>query len=169
MIKMYIKIVFRNLTRNKTSAFVNIGGLALGICAFLLLTEYISLEKSVNHFHANLPQMYRLINQDLGGKTWAQVEPGWASLLQQRFPQIKSVCRFNEETGSTVITVKSHPDQNFSETKTGYADGNFFRFFSFPLRLGNPSSLSKTNAVFISESSAKKYFGNSNPLRRRSL
>ncbi len=169
MLNMYIKIAYRNITRNKTSAFVNIAGLALGICAFLLLTEYISLEKSVNQFHANLPQMYRLINQDPAGKTWAQVEPGWASLLQQRFPQIKSVCRFDEESGSTVITVKTHPDQNFSETKTGYADGNFFRFFSFPLRLGSPSSLGKTNAVFISESSAKKYFGTSNPLQQTLL
>ena len=169
MLKMYIKIAFRNIIRNKTSAFVNIGGLALGICAFLLLTEYISLEKSVNQFHANLPQMYRLINQDPAGKTWAQVEPGWASFLQQRFPQIKSVCRFDEETGSTVISMKSHPDQNFSETKTGYADGNFFRFFSFPLRLGNPSELRKPNVVFISETSAKKYFGTTNPLEQTLL
>ncbi len=166
MLMMYVKIAFRNITRNKISAFINIGGLALGICAFLLLTEYISLEKSVNQFHANLPQMYRLINQDPAGKTWAQVEPGWASIVKQRFPEIKSVCRFSEETGSTIITKKDKPDESFSETKTGYADGNFFTFFSFPLRWGSPLALSKPNVVFISESSAKKYFGTLSPMQQ---
>ncbi|MDQ2752156.1 MAG: FtsX-like permease family protein, partial [Bacteroidota bacterium] len=87
-------------------------------------------------------------------------------MLKQRFPQIKSVCRFNEETGTTVITTKFHTDQNFSETKTGYADANFFRFFSFPLQVGSPSELGKSNVVFISESSAKKYFGILNPLQQ---
>ena len=166
MFRNYFTIAVRNITRNKTSAFINIAGLALGICAFLLLTEYISLEKSVNQFHANLPQMYRLINQDPAGKTWEQVEPGWASLVKQRFAEIKNVCRFSEETGSTIIAAKNNPGESFSETKTGYADGNFFTFFSFPLRLGSPAALSKPNVVFLSATSAKKYFGSRNPLQQ---
>ena len=166
MFRNYLKIAVRNITRNKTSSFVNITGLALGICAFLLLMEYISLEKSVNRFHANLPQMYRLINLDPAGKTWSEQEPGWASLIKQRFPEVKEVCRFDEETGSTVINKKDKPDEAFSETKTGYADGNFFSFFSFPLTYGYAAALNKPNVVFISATSAEKYFGNSNPIHQ---
>lgn len=166
MFKTYLKTALRNITRNKTSAFINITGLALGICAFLLLMEYISLEKSVNQFHANLSQMYRLINQDPGGKTWPEVEPGWAAVTKQHFAEIKDVCRFDEETGSTVINRKDKPGESFSETKTGYADGNFFNFFSFPLQSGEASALNKPNVVFISATSAKKYFGNVNPINQ---
>ncbi len=166
MLKNYFKIAVRNITRNKTTALINITGLALGICAFLLLMEYISLEKSVNKFHANLPQMYRLINQDPANKTWPETEPGWAAIAKQRFPEIKDYCRFDEETGSTVISKKNNPDEFFSETNTGYADGNFFKFFSFPLQAGNASSLNKPNVVFISATSAKKYFGSLNPVNQ---
>ncbi len=166
MFRNYFAIAVRNITRNKTSSFVNITGLALGICAFLLLMEYISLEKSVNQFHANLPQMYRLINLDPKGNTWPQQEPGWAPLVKQRFPEVKEVCRFDEETGSTVISKKDKPDEAFSEAKTGYADGNFFSFFSFPLTAGYASALNKPNTVFLSAASAKKYYGNSNPIHR---
>ena len=160
-----LKIAFRSVRRNKISSFVNILGLAMGMAAFLLLIEYISLEKSVNKFHAGLPQMYRLINEDPGGKTWPEVEPGWAAIAKQRFPGIKDYCRFNEETGSTIVSV-SKKDQSFSETKTGYADGNFFKFFTFRLKAGNIASLNNANIVFISERTAKKYFGNENPINQ---
>ncbi|MBS1598356.1 MAG: ABC transporter permease [Bacteroidetes bacterium] len=166
MFRNYFKTAWRNIVRNKISSVVNIAGLALGICAFLLLMEYISLERSVNKFHANLPQMYRLINQDPAGKTWVEVEPGWATIFKQRFPEIKDACRFDEETGTTIISKKDKPNESFSEIHTGYADGSFFSFFSFSVKTGEASSLNKSNVVFISESSAKKYFGETNPLNQ---
>ncbi len=78
MIQTFFKIAFRNIFRNKVYAALNIVGLAMGIAAFLLLLQYISLEKSVNGFHSNLTNMYRLLNEDKTGKTWPEVEPGWA-------------------------------------------------------------------------------------------
>lgn len=160
----YIKIAFRNIRRNKVSSVVNIAGLALGICAFLFLSEYISLEKNVNTFHAKLPHMYRLINEDPAGKTWTEVEPGWATVFKQRFPEVKDYCRFDEETGNTIVSKKHSPEESYSEQKTGYADGNFFTFFSFPLLSGNASLLKNANVVFIAESTAGRYFGKSNPI-----
>ncbi len=160
----YIKIAFRNIRRNKVSSIVNIVGLGLGICAFLFLTEYISLEKSVNNFHANLPHMYRLINQDPAGKTWPEVEPGWASIIKQRFREVKEFCRFDEETGNTIISKKNVPGESYSEQRTGYADGNFFNFFTFHLLSGNAASLNNTNVVFLSKSTAEKYFGKSDAI-----
>lgn len=166
MLINYFKIALRNMLRNKTSSFVNIAGLTLGICAFLLLMEYISHEESVNKFHANLPQMYRLINQDPKGNTWPETEPGWADIFKQRFAEIKDACRFDEETGSTVVSVQGSTSESFSEMNTGYADGNFFSFFSFPLIEGSAQSLNKTNAVFMSKTTAKKYFGDAEALQK---
>lgn len=160
----FIKIAFRNIFRNKVYAAINITGLAMGITAFLLLLEYISQEKSINQFHADLPNMYRLINEDPAGKTWPQVEPGWATQAKQRFPEVKAYCRFDDGVAKGIVSRKDGNDQTYRENRIGYADGNFFGFFSFPLISGTASSLNKTNVVFISETAAKKYFGKQNAI-----
>ncbi|MDE3247717.1 MAG: ABC transporter permease [Bacteroidota bacterium] len=166
MFRNYIKIAWRNILRNRTTAFVNITGLALGITAFLFLLEYISLEKGTNQFHRNVSQIYRLINEDPANKTWPETEPGWASVLKQRYPQLKDACRYYEESGSTIISKKENPDQIFTERNTGYADGNFFTFFSFALNAGLANDLAQPNTVFLSASTAKKYFGTKDPLNQ---
>ena len=166
MFKNYFKSAFRNITRNRVSSLMNIAGLSLGICAFIFLMQYVSLERSMNRFHPKLPDMYRLINLDPAGNTWVEQEPGWAALLKQRFPEIKDYCRFDEETGNTVVFKKESPEVTYTEKQTGYADGNFFSFFSFPLLMGKAYSLSEPNVVFISETMASKYFGKANPLNQ---
>jgi putative ABC transport system permease protein len=155
-----ISISFRRIFRNKVFSAINIGGLAMGIAAFLLLLEYISLEKGVNTFHKDLPQIYRLLNEDKTGNTWAQVEPGWALQAKQRFPQIKEFCRFEEGVAQGIVSAKNDPEKSYREESIGYAEGNFFSFFSFPLREGSPDAFAKPNTVFISAAAAKKYFGN---------
>ena len=164
MIQTFLKIAFRNIFRNKVYAALNIVGLAMGIAAFLLLMQYISLEKSVNRFHTNLPQMVRMLNEDKEGKTWPEVEPGWALQAQRRFPEIKSFCRFEQGVAKGIVKGNDNASQSYREENIGYADGNFFQFFSFPLQAGNAASLAKPNTVFLSESAAKKYFGSVNPI-----
>ena len=164
MLRNYIKIAFRNLVRNKVYSFINIVGLAMGISTFLFILEYISLEQSVNGFHANLPNIYRLLNQNPKGETWPEIEPGWALKAKENFPEIKDFCRFEEGVAKGVVKTNKQGSGPFRETSIGFAEGNFFEFFSFPLKLGNAKSLQKPNVVFISESSAKKFFGLKNPV-----
>ena len=136
----------------------------MGISAFLFILEYISLEKSVNGFHANLPNMYRLLNQDPKGNTWPEIEPGWALKAKESLPEIKDFCRFEEGVTKGVVKRAIRGSEPFRESSIGFAEGNFFEFFSFPLKSGNAKSLQKPNVVFMSESSAKKYFGSENPV-----
>lgn len=163
MFNNYLKIAFRNLVRNKLYSFINIAGLAMGISAFILLLQYVSLEKSVNQFHSNLPQMYRLLNENPKGETWGEHAPGWAILGKKSIPEIKEFCRF-EEGSSKGIVKNEVKNISFREQGTGYVDGNFFEFFSFPLKLGDPKAIQKPDVTFLSESTAKKYFGEENPL-----
>ncbi|MFY7909535.1 MAG: ABC transporter permease [Emticicia sp.] len=164
MISNYLKIAFRNLVRNKVYSFINIVGLAMGISAFLFILEYISLEQSVNGFHANLPNMYRLLNQSPKGETWPEIEPGWALKAKEAFPEIKDFCRFEQGVTKGVVKRAKQGSEPFRESGIGFAEANFFEFFSFPLVAGSAKSLQKPNVVFISESSAKKYFGSENPI-----
>lgn len=159
MFKNFLKIAFRNIFRNKVYATINMVGLAMGIAAFLLLAEYISLEKSVNQFHKNLSGMYRLINEDAAGKTWPEQEPGWALQAKQRFPEVKAYCRFEDGVAKGIVSKGDNSNQSYRENTIGYAEGNFFEFFNFPLKEGTAAAFNKTNVVFISSSAAKKYFG----------
>jgi putative ABC transport system permease protein len=164
MIQNYFKIALRNLARNKVYSFINIAGLAMGIAAFLLILQYISHEKSFNQFHTNLPTMYRLLNEDVKGVMWGEVEPGWATRAKQRFPEIKDYCRFADGMAQGIVKREGIKTESFRETNISYGEGNFFSFFSFPLTAGQPNALAKPHVVFISASTAKKYFGTENPM-----
>ncbi|PLK42667.1 ABC transporter permease [Emticicia sp. TH156] len=164
MIQNYFKIAFRNLVRNKIYSFVNIVGLAMGITAFLFILEYISLEKSVNNFHKNLSSTYRLLNEDIHGVTWAEIEPGWALKAKENFPEVKDFCRFEQGITKGVVRRSAANAEAFREANISFAESNFFDFFTFPLVAGSKKALQKPNTVFISESTARKYFGTLNPL-----
>lgn len=163
MFQNYLKITTRVLLRNKVYSIVNILGLAMGIAAFLLILEYVGLGKSVNQFHTKLPQMHRLLCQSTEGDVWPQVEPGWSPKVKERLPEVEDFCRFTEGIAQGIV---SNQEQalSFREENIGYAEGNFFEFFSFPLRAGDAADFHKPDVVFISESASNKYFGAENPV-----
>ena len=78
MLQSYLLTAVRNFRRNKLHSFLNVTGLALGIAAFLLILQYVSFERSVNGFHKDLPNLYRLLNED-------QKRAGYKKLFQAVF------------------------------------------------------------------------------------
>ncbi len=158
MLTNYLKIAYRNLIRNRVFSGINIVGLGLGIAAFVFILEYVSLEKSVNQFHANIAQMYRLVNVGQDGNSYEVVEPAYAPIMQERFPEVSDYCRFAEGIANGVVQ-KPNSESTFREEQLGYVEGNFFSFFSFPLVAGDAKALANPYTVFVSESAAKKYFG----------
>jgi len=163
MILNYFKIAFRSLRNRRVYSFVNIAGLALGITVFILILQYVGLEQSVNCFHKKLPQIYRVLCQNPEGKTWPEIEPGWAAKAKESFPEIQEYCRFEEGIGAGIVQNEAR-NLSFREQSIGYAEGNFFDFFTFPLLSGDKSAFRRADIVFISDSYAKKYFGEENPL-----
>ncbi|WP_373552120.1 ABC transporter permease [Haliscomenobacter sp.] len=165
MFRNYVTVSLRNLSKNKIYATINIAGLAMGIAAFLFILEYVSLEKSVNQFHAKLPNLARMLCQNAQGENWPQVEPGWAEQAKSRLPEIKSYCRFVDGIAQGVVQ-NQLKNLSFREQNVGYVEGNFFDFFSFPLVAGQAKDLNQPDAAFISASMAKKYFGKESPLEQ---
>lgn len=165
MLKHYFISAFRNLRRNPLFSVINILGLTMGITAFVFILEYIGLETSVNQFHANKARIYRLLNEDVKGQIWPEVEPVAGILMQERFPEVEKYCRMEADIAAGVVQAGSG-DVSFRESAIGYVDGNFFDFFSFPLTAGNAKDLQEPNTVFISKIAAEKYFGNENALNK---
>ena len=161
MIKNNIKIAFRKIFRQKLYSFINVGGLALGIAAAILIFSIITNERSYDRFNKNCDSIYRIIVGNIGEPdAWAHTPAPLGPALKDNFPEIKDYVRLN----FTSAFVKAN-EKSFSEKKVLYADPSLFRIFSFPLLSGNVNEiLSDPNDIVISSDAAKKYFGARNPL-----
>jgi cytoskeletal protein RodZ len=53
MLKNYFKIAWRNILKNKTSSFINISGLSVGMAVAILIGLWIWDELSFDKYHQN--------------------------------------------------------------------------------------------------------------------
>ncbi len=170
MLRNYFLIARRNLLKNPVFSFINVIGLSLGMAAFILIFQYISFEKSVNGFHANLPNLYRILFEvSFQGEThtWESVPPALGPLAKDKFAEVKSYCRVIAASGNGIVAYTKENTQeakSFREEKIVYADGNFFQVFSFGQQIGNVNGIELPYTVAISKSSANKYFEKENPI-----
>ncbi|HEY0111224.1 MAG TPA: ABC transporter permease, partial [Fibrella sp.] len=161
MFRHYLTIAFRNLRKNHVFTTINIVGLGLGIAAFGLIWEYIAFERSVDQFHQKLPSLYRVLLEDKSGQTGEFGPSALASDAKAAFPEIEDACRLVTGAAQGIVSVQPTGGEvkTFREGNVALADGSFFSLFSFPLVSGNPASLKQPNTVFLSETTANRYFG----------
>ena len=160
MIRNYFKIAFRNLAKNKVYSFINIGGLAVGISVFCLISLYVYDELSYENIHEKSDNIVRLVHH----AEWAEGEAhhavtsaAFAPALKAEFPEVKEAVRIVPEGGG-IITFK---DKTVNAGGVFFTDKNVFDVFTFPFLSGNPkTALAEPNTIVITETLAKKIFGN---------
>lgn len=159
MLKNYFLVTLRNLWRNKLYAFISILGLGLGISCTTLIALYVFHEVSYDQFHENKDRLYRVTavmhTTDVLplGSTSMAVGP----TMQQDFPEVEAFCRMMH--GPKYNTLM-YEDKSFDEEDVYFTDSAFFHIFSYRLLEGDPSTaLSQPNSIVMSESTARKYFG----------
>jgi putative ABC transport system permease protein len=163
MFKNYFKIAFRNLWRHKAYSAINIGGLAVGMTAGFLLLMYIGYEMSYESFHSNKDRLYRVVT-DIKTPSDKYETPvvDWNILneITTEFPEIEN----NTRLFDTEFDV-SLDNNNYHENRVLGVDESFFTIFDYELLQGNPVEALKTPfSLVLSETNAKKYFGNENAL-----
>jgi putative ABC transport system permease protein len=163
MLKNYLKVALRNLTRNKLYSAINVFGLAIGIAGCILIMLFVQHEASFDNFHPNVNRIFRVVEIEKkpdGEKSASAFQPmPLAPTLLAEIPEIKSAVRFF--AGSSIV---AYGEKAFGE-ELRFSDPAFFTVFNFPLLQGNfAAALTLPNAVVISEKMAQKYFGDENPL-----
>ncbi|HVU99283.1 MAG TPA: ABC transporter permease [Puia sp.] len=166
MLQNYIRVAWRNLTRNRIWAFTNVTGLSIGLAAVMLIMLYVSDEISFDRFQANGPHLYRLVHdsRDETGKEGGGGTTGgpMATAFLQSIPEISAACRIK----GTDMQLVRKGSEILPEYAT-YADTSFFSMFSFPLVSGNPHlALNRENDVVLSEDYARKYFNSTDVVGR---
>ncbi len=147
MLKNNIKLACRHIFKKKLFSFINISGLGLGMACCMLILLYVSYELSYDRYHANLPNMYRVLHAyRQAGQAEQPTAPHefqvWggaqaADLLQREFPEVEEVFRFT----SPVELLFRYEEKRFQEEELVFADPAAFQVFSWNLLAGNPASM----------------------------
>jgi len=169
MLTSYIKIAFRNFSRQKSYTLLNIIGLSLGMTASLLIIQYVKYERSFDRFHSRANDIYRIQynawqNGQLNFESAVAV-PAVGPALKNNFQEVEEYTRFLP--GGGVITYEKPGEEpiSFRERHVQFADTNIFKVFDFRLVKGNEKTCLKgVNKVIISERAARKYFGDEDPI-----
>ncbi|MFI5153238.1 MAG: ABC transporter permease [Chitinophagales bacterium] len=166
MLYHYLKLAWRNLSRSRIFTLINIFGLTIGLTSCVVIGLYVDNEMSFDRFHANHSRIYR-INKNLNEKGKQSqkdgITPGLlAPALEQEASGIAWAGRFRPWFNDMLV---SHDTIRIKLKDVCYADESFLKIFDFPLIAGNSkTALSLPNTAIITESTAKKYFGHSNPI-----
>ena len=169
MFKNYLKVALRNLKKYKGYSFINVFGLATGLTFSILAMFYVYNEISYDRFHKKANQIYRVyIKAHIDNRTIETLGTSapLAKTLKYEYPEILQTLRVSDyrETSSRKAIVL-YENKTIEENNAYVADPNFFDVFTFPLIKGNPKTvLEQPNTVLVTEATAKKYFGQNDPL-----
>lgn len=160
MLRNYLKIAWRNLIRNKTFSALNILGLALGMACSLLIFLWIHDELSVDAYHANGPQLYRVMERQFyDGIVEAKYKtPGLLSdELKKQFPEVVYAANYTPWDARLTFAVGDKINKEVGH----WAGADWFKMFSIPLLAGTPeTALNSPVSLAISRKVAETYFGN---------
>ncbi|UFH54245.1 ABC transporter permease [Spirosoma sp. KNUC1025] len=163
MLSNYLKITLRNLWRNKLYTSLNIGGLAIGLAACLLMALYVNHEFSYDSFHPKASRIVRITTVMKTPEAPFAIASGplpLAPTLKRDYPDVEAAVRF-VMTGATVRT----KDKLVGQSDVYYADNEVFSVFAYQFLAGNPASaLVSPNSAVVTESFATKYFGRTDVL-----
>ena len=169
MFSSFIRIALRNLLARKGSSLLNILGLLIGITSCLLVFQYVSYERSYDTFEPAASRVYRLRldHYTQGQLEWksATVYPAIGPTLKKDYPEVEDMCRlYNWNT----ILINPETNAKFSETKCYYADPSALSMLGIQLLSGDPAkAFRQPYQLILSESMAKKYFGQTDPLGKQ--
>ena len=164
MLKNYITVALRNLIRQKGFSIINILGLTIGLTISALIILYIIHELGFDRFHENSDRIYRVsIHGSISGQELnvAVSSPPFGPALVNDFPEVVDYTRINPPENSLF----AFGDEKYYEDDVLFADSSFFRLFSVPFLYGDPeTALHAPMSVVLTESVARKYFGEEYPI-----
>jgi len=164
MIKNYIKIALRNIWANKTFSFINIVGLSVSMSLGLLIILMVGEQYSFDRFHKDEDRIYRVNTKALrvggGSENYASTPLPLANVLMESYSFAEDVVRLNRSLNQDIVYRNTRvPVHGF------FADPSFLRVFNFKLEKGNAATaLSSPDGLVITQETAKKVFGNEDPL-----
>ncbi len=171
MLQNFLKIAFRNITRHKGFAFINIAGLTLGLTACILIGLFVWDEHQYDKFLPNGDQVYRVYDEytnSEGTQMMAVTPPMFASTLDKDFPEVEKTARVMMMAEYKTLF---EAGKNKLYEQSGYfVDSTFFDVFPLTFKYGSSvKALDDPNAIVISQEMAERFFGSDDPVGKQIL
>lgn len=169
MLRNYFTIAWRTITRHKVYTAINIIGLALGICACIVIYLITQYEFSFDRDHPDGDRIYRIVGEakfrgntfflnslvsDMGG-------------LETRIPGFEAKAAFYTYGQQVSIPDGKNPPKRFPNNIQGTWSATaiitsppFFDIFQYQWLAGSAAVLNEPFKVVLSEKRARLYFGN---------
>jgi putative ABC transport system permease protein len=165
MFRNYLTVALRNIVRHKLYSFINIAGLAVGLACVIFIILYLRDELSYDKWIADSENIYRVESTFyLPGKDrdfWSVVPYPVIVAMQAQIPGVVAQTHLIPENMTAQIG-----DRQF-EAMISVVEPNFFQMIKLPLVVGDPAHvLAQPDSVVLSETTARKYFGTTDPIGR---
>ena len=165
MYRYHIKFAWRSLTRNLQFSIINILGLTVGLSCCILIYSCVKYHSSFDNFHADTERTYRFVTEEhMQNVFYTPAVPNpFGKVFREEFTYAEKTARVCTQKRS-LIEVEER--DKYKET-VAFAETDYFAIMNFPLIHGTAeTALSEPNSVVLTESLAKKYFGDSDPISR---
>ncbi|MBN1464104.1 MAG: ABC transporter permease [Paludibacteraceae bacterium] len=164
MLKFNLLLALRRLLRNKLYTAISVVSISIAFAIVLFLLNFVVHEIKTDQFHENKEQIERVLSKFGDDKYETRTPPPLAPALKKKYPAVVNYACIWSMYFEEQVNVKSG-DIAATEKIITYANQSLFDIFTFPILQGSFDNLDKiSNAIVISESKARKYFGNSNPI-----
>ena len=165
MFEHYLKTTFRYFWRHRGYTLINLFGLAIGLATCIIIFTYISYELSYDEFHEDYEDIYRLAVKGSFAEDFFDVAvsmPTLAAAVKQKFPEVRSYSRIEKSMENIFLAVD---DKKFYVEGLYFVDTSFLDVFTFKLLQGDPATaLAEPYSLVLTETMARKYFGDENPM-----
>jgi putative ABC transport system permease protein len=170
MIKSYWTMAWRSLVRNKIYTIVNVLGLAIGICACVVIYLITSYEFSFDTFHPDGDRIY-CVDGGIPGMSddhshWNAVPGPMPAAMRREMTGFETVAAFQHYSAN--VTIPGGPNGKPKKFDDGgaivIAEPQYFDIFRYRWLSGNAAtSLSKPNTVVLTLGKTREYFGDLAP------
>ncbi len=159
MIKNYFKTAWRSLSKHKAYSIINVLGLTLGIASCLIIFLVVQYELNYDKFNSKSDRIYRVTLNAIDFNPC--ISMAIAGPMRNDFPELEEVSQaWYHQSGLISIGSKKFQDKGVL-----FADKYFSSVFDYKWIKGNyKTALAEPNSIVLTETYAKKYFGNDNAM-----
>jgi len=172
MLFTHLKTAFRSLVKQPSFTFINIAGLAIGLAGCLLILQYVSFELSYDRYHENSDDIFRVTysKERNGVESFhtALTYAGVGLALKEQLPEVLEVARILPGSSGNVGSVIKVEEAIFRQDRMFYAEPTYLDMFDIKMLDGDKeTALNAPFTAILTESTAKRYFGDQDPIGKR--
>jgi putative ABC transport system permease protein len=170
MLSNYLKIAYRTLLRYKAYTALNVLGLTLGLTCAILIYMLVSYHLSFDRYHKNADRVVRIVsyfNTPDGDFYTPGVPAPLGNAARAEIAPLEKVSMvYNENSVTLALIENGVPTKKFKEDNGGlfFVEPDLFSILDLKILKGNVQDLKQPNVVFLTEKTAKKYYGDKDPI-----